>query len=74
MVYVPRPKPCILDGMEKHIVSGGRQVYKKGDKYYTWDEFHGEVEVFNKRGWHLMVLDADGNFKKDAVKGRRIDV
>lgn len=60
--------------MQKHIISGGRQVYKSGDKFYSWDELHGEIEVFNKRGWHIMVLDPQGNKIKDAVRGRKIDV
>ena len=74
MSYVPKPKPCYLDGMTKHHIYNRRQVYKCGDKYYSWDERHGEIEVFNKRGWHIMVLDAQGKYIKDAVKGRKIDV
>jgi hypothetical protein len=43
--------------------------------FYTWDAFHGEIEVFNSNGRHLGVLNAlSGEFIKDAVKGRRIDV
>ena len=30
--------------------------------------------MFNKRGHHLGVLDPNGEPKKDAVKGRKIDV
>lgn len=71
---ITRPHPCFLDIMEKYIVIGGRQVYRYLDKYYTWDEFHGEIEVFNKRGRHIMVLDANGNQIKDAVEGRRLNV
>jgi hypothetical protein len=74
MSYVPKPKPCFLDGMTKFRVIGNRQVYKSWDKYYSWDELHGEIEVFNKRGKHIMVLDADGNYIKDAVNGRTINV
>lgn len=74
MPYIPQPDPCFLNTLEKHIVSGGIQIYKGNNKYYTWDRLHGEIEVFNKRGLHLMVLDANGNYIKDAVKGRRIDV
>lgn len=74
MPYVAKPKPCFLDGMKKYHVINGRQVYKKNDKYYSWDEFHGEIEVFNKRGRHIMVLDSQGNVIKEAVKGRKIDV
>jgi len=46
-----------------------------GDRLYTWDSLHGEVEVFNKRGRHLGAADAmTGRLIKDAVRGRRIDV
>lgn len=74
MSYISKPRPCFLDGLKKHHIINGRQVYKDGDKFYSWDEFHGEIEVFNKRGWHIMVLDPQGNYIKDAVKGRKIDV
>lgn len=44
-------------------------------RLYTWDAFHGEIEVFNKRGRHIAVLDAvTGENIKDAVKGRKIEV
>jgi Cytotoxic len=48
---------------------------KCGKRYFTWDSLHGEIEVFNKRGKHLGVLDAvSGNLIKNAVEGRSIDV
>lgn len=74
MPYMPKPKPCFLDGLAKFRIIRGRQVYKANDKYYSWDELHGEIEVFNKRGRHIMVLDPMGNYIKDAVAGRKIDV
>ena len=75
MPYIPKPKPCFLDTAEKYKVINGRQVYKKGRLYYTWDEFHGEVEAFDKRGWHLGALDAQTGEKiKSADKGRRLYV
>lgn len=74
MPYIPKSNPCFLDGMAKYQVIDGRQVYKNNDKYYSWDEKHGEIEVFNKRGWHIMVFDPYGNKIKDAVKGRSINV
>ena len=74
MSYIPKPKPCFLDGLQKFRVIGDRQIYRANDKYYSWDELHGEIEVFNKRGRHIMVLDAQGNYIKDAVNGRKIDV
>ncbi len=75
MVYIPKPRPCFLDGMEKYQVINGRQTYKSEDRYFQWDELHGEIECYDKRGHHLGVLDAkSGEFIKDAVRGRRINV
>lgn len=75
MGYIPRPIPCFLDGMEKYKVIGGRQTYRSNDKYYQWDELHGEIEVYNKRGRHLGALDPqDGHQIKEAERGRKIDV
>ena len=45
-----------------------------GKRIYTWDSLHGEIEVFNQRGYHLGVLDINGNFIKQPVNGRKIDV
>ena len=46
---------------------------KPKDRYYSWDEFHGEIEVFNKRGYHLGALDAvTGVQIKEAKRGRRL--
>lgn len=75
MPYVPKPKPCFLDGLQKFRVVNGRQVYRGKEKYYSWDELHGEIEVFDSRGRHLMVLDPQGEkIIKEAVRGRKIDV
>jgi hypothetical protein len=45
-----------------------------GKKYFEWDTLHGEIEVYNRRGKHLGVLDAYGNIIKDAVEGRTITI
>lgn len=75
MSYVSKPKPCFLDSFEKYKVIDGRQTYRANNKYYQWDEFHGEIEVYNKRGWHLGALDAiNGNVVKEADSGRRLHV
>lgn len=74
MPNIPIPHPSFLDGCEKYRVDAGKQIYRKYDKYYTWDGLHGEIEVYNKRGFHLMVLDPYGKKIKDAVKGRNINV
>ncbi|MFY7962296.1 MAG: colicin E3/pyocin S6 family cytotoxin [Elsteraceae bacterium] len=70
------PSPSILDHLEKHKVVGDRQVWRnrRGDRLYTWDSLHGEVEVFNGRGFHLGAVDPlSGLMIKEAVRGRRIE-
>jgi hypothetical protein len=56
----------------------GEKRWKSADgkRIYTWDATHGEVEVFNQRGHHIAVLDGMTGLpkKKDAVRGRKIDV
>lgn len=77
MVGVPRPSPCYLDHMEDCGAPDGRKRWRNArhDRYYTWDDVHGHIEVFNKRGRHLGVLHAvTGDVVGDAVSGRRIDV
>ena len=73
MPYKSKPKPCYIDRYEFYKVIAGRKVYRGSDKYYSWDEFHGEIEVFDKRGYHLGALDAiTGDKIKEAIKGRRL--
>ncbi len=74
MAYIHPPNPSFLNTLQKYRVSGNTQIYRLNDKYYTWDGLHGEIEVYNKRGFHIMVLDPNGKKIKDAVKGRKIDV
>jgi hypothetical protein len=74
---IPKPRPCFLDEQIKFGVRGNKQIWMSSDgtRFYTWDSLHGEIEVFNKRGFHLGSLDAKfGQFIKLAVKGRKIDV
>jgi len=74
---LPIPKPSYLDGMKyQGFVHGAKRWGSTcGQRLYTWDSYHGEIEVFNKRGRHLGVIDVtNGNQIKDAVKGRKIDV
>lgn len=35
---------------------------------------HGEVEVFNKRGKHLGVMNHEGMFIKPPIRGRQLNV
>ena len=75
MSYVPKPTPCYLDGFEFYQVIDGRKVYRNGRLLYSWDELHGEIEVFDKRGYHLGALDGiTGEQIKPAKKGRRLHV
>lgn len=74
---VPIPSPSFLDGCESLGAFNGEKRWRSpdGSRLYTWDSLHGEIEVFNKRGRHLGVIDpVHGNLIKDPVKGRRIDV
>ncbi len=77
MTGKPKPKPCFLDKQQKFGIRGGQQIWvsKDRERYYTWDHLHGEIEVFNKRGWHLGALDATtGELMKEPKKGRKIDI
>jgi len=71
------PKPSILDDLEYFGIRQRRKVWRSpdGQRYYTWDSQHGEVEVFDKQGYHLGTLDAtEGKPLKPAVKGRRLRI
>lgn len=77
MTRKPRPSPCFLDQMEQLRAVDGQKRWRSPDarRLYTWDELHGEIEVYNKRGHHLGVLDpTTGRLIKLPIKGRRIDV
>lgn len=74
--YKARPDPCYLDQLEYLGAFGGQKRWRSNDgRLYTWDQLHGEIEVFNSRGHHIGVLDAvTGTMIKEPRKGRRIDV
>ena len=60
-------------------IRGGRRVWQEGDgrktRYYTWDSMHGELEVFNRLGWHLGAVDpVTGTFLKPPVESRRLEL
>ena len=45
----------------------------KNTRYYSWDNLHNEIEVFDRLGKHLGVMDpTTGKMIKGAVKGRFI--
>lgn len=72
----PIPRPSFLDECDSCGAYNGQKRWKSkdGKRLYTWDSLHGEIEVYNQRGRHLGVLNPQGEFIKDAVKGRKIDV
>jgi hypothetical protein len=56
-------------------VRDGRQVWRNDEtsRDSTWDSLHGEVEVFDKQGWHLGALHPQtGDLLKEAEKTRRL--
>lgn len=43
--HIFQSQTLLLDGLQKFRVIGDRQIYRANDKYYSWDELHGEIEV-----------------------------
>lgn len=76
MAGKPIPKASFLDECIPIGAVHGVKRWKSVDsnRIYTWDSLHGEIEVFNKRGDHLGVLNVKGDFIKEPIKGRKIDV
>ena len=77
VTVIPIPKPSFLDGCKYLGAFSGERRWRSpdGKRIFTWDGFHGEIEVFNKRGRHLGAIHpVHGNLLKDAVAGRTIDV
>lgn len=74
---VVKPNPSFLDQCEALGFVHGSRRWRSYDRkrLYTWDDFHGEIEVFTSRGIHLGAADSvTGILFKSAVKGRKIDV
>ncbi|WP_130292871.1 colicin E3/pyocin S6 family cytotoxin [Pseudonocardia sediminis] len=76
---VPIPEGCYLKSGDVEYLGfvHGSQRWRSRDepRLYTWDRQHGHIELFNKRGRHLGVLDAfTGAMIGPPVPGRRIDV
>ena len=77
VTHIVLKSPSFLDDCISWKVVDGRKVWKSLDnkRLYTWDELHGDVEVFNKRGRHLGSAEKiTGKMIKDAVIGRRLNV
>jgi hypothetical protein len=73
----PRPRPSVLDSFNYsgYIYGEQRWTSHDGKRIYTWDNLHGEIEVYNKRGRHLAAIDPlTGKMLKEAVPGRSIRV
>lgn len=66
---------CFLHGLERVRRTGGRRWRSDdGERLYEWDGLHGEVEIYDRRGWHRGVADESGQVIGPAIPGRRIDV
>ncbi|MFF3892599.1 colicin E3/pyocin S6 family cytotoxin [Streptomyces sp. NPDC001812] len=76
MPWVPLPQDSFLRSLRSDFKGEKRWYSHDGKRIYTWDGEHGgEVEVFNKQGRHLGVVDpVTGELIKPARKERRIDV
>lgn len=81
MTYIPMPENCFLllgENYDFFRVISKKKTWtnKKRSRYYQWDELHGEVEVYNKRGKHLGAMeDPSVNvITKPRDKSRTIDV
>lgn len=71
------PHPSFLDGCEKFRTINGKPTWRCPDsgRFFQWDELHGEIEAYNRRGDHIGVLDPfTGEAMKGAVRGRTINV
>ena len=73
---IPPPKKSILDNFERLGAPHGRKRWKDPNtgRLFEWDSMHGEIEVYNSRGYHIEVVDKSGDRVKGPVKGRTIDV
>ena len=74
---LPLPTDCFLRQYDVCKVVDSRKVWASPDRgrFYTWDSAHGEIEVFDRRGKHIAVVDPiSGNVIKPAVEGRKINV
>jgi len=69
-IPVPPAQSPVWRSLSNH--RGG--IKTDGDRYYTYDRRHGEIEVFNKQGRHLGTKNANtGEWEKPAVPGRRLN-
>jgi hypothetical protein len=62
---------------QKKLLKKGvsRWISEDSSQYYEWDILHGEIEVYNRRGYQVSILNADGSLSaKEPKPGRKIDV
>ena len=75
LTRLPVPKGSVLDGYECYKIINGKRTWRDPEgRFFQWDGYHGEIEVYNARGRHIAVWNLGGEIIKDAVKGRKIDV
>lgn len=74
--YIPRDPPDFLSEQEKVNWNGeSRWRNSSRDRIYTYDQLHGHIEAYTKRGRHIGPLDVKTGEKiGPAEKGRKIDV
>jgi Cytotoxic len=72
----PIPHPSFLDEQESLGFVHGSRRWRSHDRsrLYEWDDRHQHIEVYDRRGYHLGVLNNEGILIGGAIKGRRIDV
>ncbi|UQE73876.1 colicin E3/pyocin S6 family cytotoxin [Gordonia sp. PP30] len=73
--YQPRRPPDFLDTLEVVPKRTPKRWRGPDGTLYEYDQRHGHVEGFNKRGKHIGVFDVDtGERIGTAERGRSIDV
>ena len=73
IVNVPKSNSKIWKGLDNYKNGIKKSGTGSNTTYYTWDNLHNEIEMFNKQGKHIGVMDpVSGEVIKEAVKGRTI--
>lgn len=77
MSHVVLKSPNFLDQCEYWKLIDDKKTWRSVDRarLYQWDSMHGEIEVYDKRGYHLGAADMHtGVLVKSAKRGRKISV
>ncbi len=73
--YVPRTPPDFLDTLQPVPGRVPKRWQSRDGTLYEYDQRHGHVEGYNKRGKHIGVFDVvTGERIGEPVRGRKIDV